>query len=36
MLALFEDADVLANEELEGITRTLNGDDDNDDVSLLL
>lgn len=37
MLALFEDEEVLSNEELEGITRTFKGDDDeDDDISQLL
>jgi len=37
MLALFEDEEVLSNEELEGMTRTFKGDDDeDDDISQLL
>ena len=37
MLVLYDDENVLSNEELEGMTRTLEGDDDDDDdLSLLL
>ena len=37
MLALFEDDNVLSNEELEGMTHILEGDDgEDDDLSLLL
>ena len=37
MLPLFEDDNVLSNEELEGMTHILEGDDgEDDDLSLLL
>ena len=36
MLALFEDKDVLANEELEGMSRVLEGDDDDEDEASLM